>query len=85
LHATVGPEAWKELGDLGPRRGEDHEGRGLELPQRGVDEPYRGKVAPVEILEDEEHRLDAAFGGEEVLEGATHLVAHQHRVAARRS
>ena len=37
----------------------------------------------MEVLEDEHDRLRRALGAEEVLPGAAHLVAHQHRVLPR--
>jgi hypothetical protein len=37
----------------------------------------------VQILEDEDHRVHGALGGEQILEGAPHLVAHQDLVLAR--
>jgi hypothetical protein len=83
LDAALGPEAREELFDLRTRRGEHHEWHGIELAERSVDEPHGGEITPVEILEDEEHRLGVALGHEEVFEGATHLVTHQHRLVAR--
>ena len=70
---------------LGPRQRQDEERRVRQVAQRRADEAERGQVSPLEILEHDQHRPRGALGGDEVLEGAAHLVAHQHRVAPRRA
>ncbi len=56
----------------------------LQVPERGVDHRDRGQVAPVQVLEHEQHRLRRALGAQEVLPGEAQLIAHEHRVAPRR-
>ena len=82
-HRAARPEAGEERAQLGPGQGDDQEGAVGQVAQRGVDELERGAVAPVHVVEDQEHRPRRALGGEEVLEGAAHLVAHEHRVLPR--
>ncbi len=85
LDAALGPQLGEELVDLGAGQREHHPRLFAEVAQGGVDEAHGGEIAPVEILEHEEHRLRARLGAEEILPGAAHLVAHHQRVLARRA
>ena len=85
LHPPLRPQLREQLVDLGARHREHHEGKIGQPPERRVDEPNRREVSPVQILEHEEHGLRPALGGQEVLPGAPHLIAHQHRILARRT
>ncbi len=51
--------------------------------QRGVDEADRAEIAPVQVLEHQQHRLRRALRRQPVLPGAAHAVAHQLRVLPR--
>jgi hypothetical protein len=62
----------------------EHEQRPLgEGAQRPIHVAHGGQVAPVQVLEHEDHRVGLALVGEEVLERTLHLVAHEPRVLAR--
>jgi hypothetical protein len=81
--AAIDPEIREEGVHLGARERE-HEERVIgEVAQRRVDEADARQIAPVEIFEHEDHRLRARLLGEEILEGAAHLIAHQHGIDAR--
>ena len=75
------PQLREPLVDLGPRQRQHHERRVAQVAQRGVDEADGAEVAPVQVLEHQQHRLRGALGRQPVLPGAAHGVAHQLRVA----
>jgi hypothetical protein len=68
---------------LGAAEREHQEGELLELVDHRVDEAHGRQVAPVQVLQHEQHRLRGALGAEEVLPGEADLVAHEPRVPAR--
>lgn len=84
LEGGRGPERGELLLRLGPRQRE-HEQRQLgELAQRLLEELHGERVAPVQVVEDEQHRPGLALGAQPVDEGELHLLMHQPGVAARR-
>ena len=62
LDAALGPELREELVHLGAREREHHAAADREVAQRRVDELHRGQVAPVQVLEHEQHGLRRALG-----------------------
>ncbi|AUX39022.1 uncharacterized protein SOCE26_004040 [Sorangium cellulosum] len=81
--APLGPQVGEGLVDLRPREGQHEEGRLVGGAERGVHEAHGGRVAPVQILEEEQDRTLGARGADQILEGALHLLGHEERVAAR--
>ena len=81
-HGALRPESREEIVDLGARERQHHQRPVVEVAQRRVDELHGGEIAPVQVLEHEQHRLGGALGAEPVLPRAAHLVAHQHRIGA---
>ena len=82
LDAAAGPQAEEAIVQLGEGEAEDHPRRLLQAGEGRVQEAERGGVAPLQIVEEEEHRARRAGGAEEVDEGAAHLLAGEPRIAA---
>jgi hypothetical protein len=85
LQRALRPELRERVVNLAARDGEHHEASLVRGAKRGVEQVHAGKVAPVQILEDEHERGRARLGEDEVAERATHLIAHQRRIRARRA
>jgi hypothetical protein len=84
LQPALAPQRRKEVVQLGPPDGDHQEGPIGGDAQRAVDQLHRRQIAPLQIVEHDDQRLRRGLGEDEVLEGAPHVVAHQHRIAARR-
>jgi hypothetical protein len=83
LDAGSRPELGKGLGDARARQREHHERTIRELRERAAHELDARPVAPLQIVQHEQHRPLLALCGDEVAPCALDLTAHQRRVAAR--
>ena len=84
LQVPLRPQAGEGLVELGARDAEYAERLVLQLAQRHVEQRHRGRIAPVQIFQDHEHRVHAALRAEPVLPGALEVVAEERRIVARR-
>src|SRR6185503_3350823 len=74
----------KGVVDLGPAEREHEQRASLEIPERALDELHRQRIAPLQILEHEDHRMGRALGGQPIEERERDLLAHHPVIAARR-
>jgi hypothetical protein len=75
------PEPGEEVLHLGPPEREHHQRLVRELAQRGVDQVHSGRVAPVQILQEEQHGAAGALQTQPVDDGSADLLAHEPWVA----
>ncbi|XXU90228.1 hypothetical protein WMF21_21305 [Sorangium sp. So ce1099] len=85
LHVALRPELGEQVVDLRSPQSDHQERFIAELAQRGVDELDRWQIAPVQIVEGEQHRARGALGADEMLEGQPHLLGHDGRGRPRRA
>ena len=81
----AGPRRREQLRHLRPREREHHQRALPQLAQRDLAELHRERVAPVQILQDEEQGVRRGLRAEEVDDGEGDLIAHHQRILARRA
>ena len=81
LCAAVGEEPGEASRNLRPRQRHHQEGALVEGAQGSVDEAHARAVAPVKVLEDQDHRLRRALGVEPLDPRGPHQVEGEHGVA----
>ncbi len=85
LEVRVAEKLGKEIVDFGAREGEHHEPALRERGERATDVGDAGRIAPMQILEDEQNHASLALRPEPALERPTEPVAHHARIEPRRS
>jgi len=85
LERPLRPDPGEQLVHLGARQREDEEGAVAQIAQRGVEELHGGEIAPVQILEHEQHGAGGGLGAEQLDERLAHPRAEELRVLARRA
>jgi hypothetical protein len=79
-HPSLDPQMRKQASHLGSRQRQHEERASTNVAERRVDEQDRGRISPVQVLEDDHDGMRPALALHEVLESATDLIVHENRV-----